>query len=676
MKESFFYFNREVNIRYNRDGDTMDVKLDQVKGIGPQTLRILRNQGIWSTYDLVSHVPKGYEDFSITDLHDAKHKDVLTVLGTITTDLKIIRGGKVERLSFKAMILNQIVDIIAFGRSYLLKQLKKGDEVQIKGTYHLYYNQINASSIVKAEKRLAIKPVYRMEGLHDKTIMNLVSFIKEENLVSIYENIPKIFIDRYHLLQRKDALFELHLPESMTSIQQAKRRMKYEEAFYMQLKLIGNQKRGEKRRPKAYDIEAVKNLIDQLPYELTIDQKNAVNDIYRDFKKTESSYRLIQGDVGSGKTIVALLAAYAIVTSKEQVAIMAPTELLAFQHFQFFSNHLKDVKIALLTSKTKNKEEMKKAILAHEYDIVIGTHAVIESDVLFHHLGLIIIDEQHKFGVQTREELIKKAHSKDILYLTATPIPRTLALIAFGENHVSIIKEKPKQRIPIETRYITRDLVQEAYDKMHSALLRKEHCMVIVPAIDSEIIKDNIEHMTMELEQEFNVPIYTLHGKKTNTEQEEAMQSYLLNPGSILLATTMVEVGIDIPTATIITIFHAERFGLSQLHQLRGRVGRSNLASYCYLISEKEDIERLQILSKTTDGFKLSEYDLKMRGPGDFIGVEQSGYLDFKFINLIDDLKILQEAQKNVVELLNEPDFYTNPGYKYLVKAITPVPHV
>jgi ATP-dependent DNA helicase RecG len=654
----------------------MDIKLDQIKGIGPQTLRILRNQGIWSTYDLVSRVPKGYEDFSITDLHDAKHKDVLTVLGKITSDLKIIHGGKVERLVFKALVLNQTLDIIAFGKSYLFKQLHKGDEVQIKGTYHLYYNQINASSIVKAEKRLEIKPIYKIDGLHDKTLMNLVSFIKDENLVSIYENIPKVFLDRYHLLSRKEALLQLHLPESMASIQQGKRRMKYEEAFYMQLKVIGQQKRGVKRLPKAYDIQAVKHVIDQIPYELTSDQKQAVNDIYRDFKKPESSYRLIQGDVGSGKTIVALLAAYAIVTAKEQVAIMAPTELLAFQHYQFFSNYLKDVKIALLTSKTKQKDEMKKAISSHQYDIVIGTHAMIESDVQFHHLGLIIIDEQHKFGVRTREELIQKAHSKDIIYLTATPIPRTLALIAFGDNHVSFIKEKPKQRIPIETRYITRDLVQEAYDKMHSTLLKKEHAIVIVPAIDSELIKDNIENMMLELKQEFDVPIYTLHGKKTPAEQDEAMQEFLLHPGSILLATTMVEVGIDIPTATTITIFHAERFGLSQLHQLRGRVGRSNLASFCYLISEKEDIERLQILSKTHDGFKLAEYDLKMRGPGDFIGVEQSGYLDFKFLNLVDDLNILQEAQKNVLELLNEPDFYTNPAYKYLVKAITPVPHV
>lgn len=662
---------------YNRIGDhNMEIKLDQVKGIGPQTLRAFRNQGIWSTYDLVSFVPKSYEDFSITNIHDAKHKDVLTVHGRIITDLRIVRGGKVERILFKAHILDSIIDIVAFGKSYLFKQLQKNDDVQIKGIYDLYRNQINASSIVKAEKSLTIKPVYHIEGLHDKTVMNLVAVIKEEKLVDIYENIPKKFLERYRLINRRDALFQLHLPETMDAIFQAKRRMKYEEAFYMQLKLIGNQKRCEKRLPKNYDILAVKNLIDQLPYQLTTDQKNAVNDIYRDFKKPEASYRLIQGDVGSGKTIVALLASYAIITSGEQVALMVPTELLANQHFQFFSNHLRNVKIALLTSKTKNKETMKKMISEHAYDLVIGTHALIESDVNFHHLGLIIIDEQHKFGVRTREELINKAHTKDILYLTATPIPRTLALIAFGENHVSIIKEKPKHQMPVETRYITRDLTQEAYNKMQSALLRKEHCMVIVPAIDSEMYNDNIDNMFNELKKEFNCPIYTLHGKKTPIDQEEAMQSFVMTPGSILLATTMIEVGIDIPTATMMTIFHAERFGLSQLHQLRGRIGRGNLPGFCYLISEKDDIERLQILSKSTDGFKLSEYDLKMRGPGDFIGIEQSGHLDFKYINLADDFAILQEAQKNVLELLDQPDFYTNPSYKYLVKAITPVPYV
>lgn len=650
----------------------MEVKLDQIKGIGPSTLRILRNHGIWSAYDLVSHLPKGYEDFSITTLHDAKHKDIITVLGKIKTPLKLIRGAKVERIVFKAEVFGELIDIIVFGRSYLMKQVNIEDVIQIKGSFDLYRHQINASSIVKAEKRVEIKPAYGIEGLHDKSVMNLMETIREEKLVTIYENIPHVYLDKYRLMSREEAYFNLHLPKDLQMIYQAKRRMKYEEAFFLQLKLMGNQKKGEKRLPKNYDLHAVKHIIEQLPYELTQDQKDAVNDIFRDFKKDHSSYRLIQGDVGSGKTIVALLAAYAIVTAKEQVSIMAPTELLATQHYQFFSNILKDVKIALLTSKTKNKDVMKEDIKHHQYEIVIGTHAMIESDVQFHHLGLVIIDEQHKFGVQTREQLIQKAKSKDILYLTATPIPRTLALLAFGESHVSWIKEKPKERRAIETRYITRDGIQEAYDRMHSALLKKEHVMVVVPAIDSDKIEDNIENIKRELHQEFQTSIFTLHGKLSSQEQDEAMSTFISTPGSILLSTTMVEVGIDIPTSTVMTIFHAERFGLSQLHQLRGRVGRGQLASFCYLVSEKDDIERLQVLSKTHDGFILSEYDLKMRGPGDFLGIEQSGYFQFQFLNLIDDQAILLEAQKNVMELLARPDFYTNPQFKYLVKSITP----
>jgi ATP-dependent DNA helicase RecG len=659
-----------------KTGDEMDIKLDQIKGIGPATLHIFRNNGIWSTYDLLLHVPKGYEDFSITSLSDANHRDTLTVIGKILTEPKLIRGGKVERIVFKAEVLHETIDVVSFGKSYLIKQIQINDVIQMKGIYDLYRKQINASSLIKAEKRVEIKPTYGFEGLYDKTIMNIVSTIQEEKLVSIYENIPKVFVERYKLLPRQEALFKLHLPQDMKDIERAKRRMKYEEAFFLQLKLLGRRQKEISRLPKNYDIHAVKDVIQTLPYELTQDQKQAVNDIFRDFKQDHTSYRLIQGDVGSGKTIVCLLAAYAIITAKEQVSFMAPTELLAQQHYQFFSTYLKDIKIALLTGKTKDKEAMKKAILNHEYDLVIGTHALTEEDVMFHHLGLVIIDEQHKFGVKTRDELIQKAHAKDVIYLTATPIPRTLAMAAFGESHVSLIKEKPKNRKKVETVYLTRDKSDLVFDQMRRATARKEHCFVVVPAIDSEIVKDNIETMYETLKERFNVPIFTLHGKKNATEQEEAMTSFIMQPGSILLSTTMVEVGIDIPTATHIAIFHAERFGLSQLHQLRGRVGRGDLASSCYLISEKEDIERLNVLSQTDDGFKLSEYDLKMRGPGDFLGVEQSGYFKFKFLNLIEDYPILLEAQKNVNELLQRPDFYTNPQFKYLVKVITPAPLV
>jgi ATP-dependent DNA helicase RecG len=648
----------------------MEIKLDQVKGIGPSTLKILRNQGLWSTYDLVLNYPKRYEDFSITSLDRIQDKEIITTHATIMSELKLNRYGKAGFVSFKAKVLDKVIDVIAFGKGYLVKSISKDEEVIIKGVYHLFKKQMNASAVIKIDKKVPLKPIYGIEGIHDKTMMNIMETIFQNEQVSIFETIPKEILDKYKLLNRREAYKKLHLPQTIEDIHQAERRFKYEEAFYLQLRLQSKKQTNHQRLPKSYDIHKVKDFIETIPFELTSDQKEAVNDIFRDFKKDYAGYRLIQGDVGSGKTMVALISSYAVVTAGEQVSIMAPTELLAIQHFQYFRNLLKDVNIALLTSKTKNKNQLKEDVLTGKIDILIGTHALIEQDVQFKSLGLVIIDEQHKFGVNTRDELILKSNSKDVIYLTATPIPRTLALIAFGDSHVSIIKEKPKHRVLIETKYITKDRIQEMYDLIHSSILRKEHIFLVVPAITSEHVTDNIETVYEEIKKEFSAPIYVLHGKLPYEEKESVMEKFIYSPGSILLSTTMIEVGIDIPTATFIGIYAAESFGLSQLHQLRGRVGRGMLASFCYLISTKEDVERLELLSKTNDGFQLSEYDLIARGPGDFLGVQQSGYLKFNFLNLVTDYPILIEAQRNVSELILRSDFKMNPIYKHLNKFI------
>ncbi len=649
----------------------LDIKLDQIKGVGPNTLRILRNHHIWSTYDLILNYPRSYEDFSITSLERANDKDTLTVQAKIITEPQMFRFSKGERITFKAKVFEQTIEIIVFGRGYLLKQLKVKDDIVIKGVYHLYRKQIVAASITNLDRTVPIKPTYNIEGIHDRNLSTIIKSIFNQHQVLIFETIPQEFLTKYHLLGRQEAYYKLHFPKNLDDIHQAERRFKYEEAFYLHLKLIAQQLSNHLRQPKAYDLNKVKALIEELPYELTKDQKEAVNDIFRDFKKPYSSYRLIQGDVGSGKTVVVLLAIYAAITAGEQVSFMAPTELLANQHYQYFSSMFKSCNIALLSGKTKAKDHMKESIKNHDYDLVIGTHALIEDDVIFKNLGLIIIDEQHKFGVNTREELIQKARSKDVIYLTATPIPRTLAMIAFGDSHLSLIKEKPQHRIPIETKYIQKEQITELYQSIETAILRNEHVFLVVPAIDSDKVSDNIDTVYEEISSRFICPIYLLHGRLPSEEKERMMENFIYTPGSILIATTMIEVGIDIPTATLIGIYAAEHFGLSQLHQLRGRVGRGNLRSACYLISEKNDVERLEMLSKIDDGFILSEYDLKVRGPGDFLGVEQSGYFKFKFLDLNNDYSILYEAQKNVLELLDRPDFKTNHIYKYLNKTIT-----
>lgn len=644
----------------------MNTKLSEVYGVGPKTLKILRDKGIWTTYDLVLNTPKSYEDYSFSSIANVTHKESITIQGKIESELIHRRFPKGELVTFTLNALNQKIKVVAFGKGYLIKSFKKDDVVVVKGIYDLYKKEINAQHVLLPEKKIDLKPLYKIEGIHDTNIQTILTHVFNENQIQIYENIPEEFIQKYKLISRMNAFYKLHFPTSEDDLNQATRRLKYEEAFFLHLKLALRQPKLYKREPKTYDIHQVRHLIDAIPYTLTSDQKKAVNDIFTDFKKSHASYRLIQGDVGSGKTIVSLIAAFACISAGEQVTLMAPTEMLANQHYQSFSSLLKDVKIALLTGKTKHKEQLKEDIKNHQYDLVIGTQALIEEDVIFNNLGLIIIDEQHKFGVHTRDELIQKGHSKDIIYLTATPIPRTLALTAFGEEHVSIIKEKPKYRQPVETHYITKDKINDLYQVIKQRISQKEHIFIVVPAITSEKVDDNIESVYQELKERLNTDIFILHGKQTKDVQEQMMEQFTYTPGSILLSTTMIEVGIDIPTATLIVIFSAEHFGLSQLHQLRGRVGRSHLKSACFLVSSKEDIERLNILSSESDGFKLSEYDLIQRGPGDFLGSDQSGYFEFKYLNLLSDTNILNEAQKNVYSLIARPDFLTNSKYKYL----------
>jgi ATP-dependent DNA helicase RecG len=652
-------------------GDILEIKLDQVKGVGPKLLYTFRNNNIWSTYDLILRYPKTYQDFSIDQINHLKHKEKITVSGKITTPIKDNPYARVHMASFHMELFGDQIEVIAFNRPYLSKQFFLNDEIVVQGTYQLYKHQIIAQTVIKKEKNIEIKPIYHIGDIHDKTVTNIVKTIFDEDLVQIYETIPDVFLDKYQMPKRMDAYKMLHLPKSFDEIKQAKRRFKYEEAFYLQLKLKAELKaRQVPRDPIAYDIDQIKAFISELPYELTNDQKQAVNDIYKDYHRPYGHYRLIQGDVGSGKTLVTCLATLPFLQLHKQVALMAPTELLATQHYQYFKTLLKEANICLLTGKTKQKQLVKEQIKQGEYDIVIGTHALIEDDVVFHDLSLIIIDEQHKFGVDTRNKLIDKSKCNDVIFLTATPIPRTLAMVAFGESNVSIIKEKPMHRKKVDTHYLIKKDIHKLYEAIDQKIKNKEHVFVVVPAISSDKVDDNIDSVYQELTLNISAPIYVLHGKQSKEEQESQMEKFMYNPGSILLATTMIEVGIDIPTATLIAIYAAEHFGLSQLHQLRGRVGRSHLPSQCFVISQKEDIERLEILTKTDDGFKLSEYDLIQRGPGDFLGSEQSGYLDFKFLDLISDYPILMEASKNVEWLMQQKDFNTNIKYKYLQRYI------
>ncbi len=647
----------------------MEVKLEQVKGIGPSLLHHFRNQNIWSTYDLILHIPRSYEDFTVRSLSAAKNLEKITIQGDVISSLKENPYGKVHVITFDMKVADDSISVVVFNRKYIMKTIQKNARVIVKGTYHLYQKKIIASYVSIVSGQAPIKPVYKIEGVYDRKVQHIIKQIFDEHQVDIFETIPQSLIKKYHLPERAVAYRMLHIPHTFQDVKIAERRFKYEEAFFLQLKLVANQLAQTKRNPKVYKLDRVKQFITSLPYTLTTDQKQATNDIFRDFKQSHSTMRLIQGDVGSGKTIVSLIAAYAVVTSGEQVAFMAPTTLLANQHYTLCKTLFKTLNIALLTHNTENKHIMKQAIVNGEYDIVIGTHALIEKDVSFKKLGLIIIDEQHKFGVHTRQTLIEKGQAKDVIYLTATPIPRTLAMIAFGESQVSIIKQKPAERQPVITTLVDQKNEQKVWKAVQSAVHKGHHVFVVVPAITSELVTDNIMTTAKKL-QSTDYPLYILHGQLSKEEQTHVMTQFRDTPGSVLLSTTMVEVGIDIPTATCMVILSAHQFGLAQLHQLRGRIGRGKHVSTCYLVSEKQDLERLSLMTETNDGFKLSAYDLKARGPGDFIGTEQSGYLSFHFLDLSTDERILHEAQKNVRELLEKPDFWTHKQYAYLRKHI------
>jgi ATP-dependent DNA helicase RecG len=643
----------------------MSIQLIDVKGIGKKTLEALNQQNIWSIEDLVFRYPKKYETFTLVEIDEQYDQETITIKGVVTSKPELNFQSSISPLKFKMIVNQKSIEVIAFNRAYLMYQIKVNDVLAVKGKYEHKEKKIIAQVIEEAHKLTPIKPIYGFDEIADKIVTKIMTEIFDKEHISLEETIPTEYIKKYKLPSRQNAHHMIHLPKTIDDTKKAIRRFKYEEALFLQARLLSSRIETYQRPPKQYDIHKIKKIIEQLPYELTEDQKKAVNDIYRDFKQNHASFRLIQGDVGSGKTMVAAIAAIAAITANEQVSLMVPTELLANQHYQTFANQFKSLKIALLTGKTKDKIELKKAIQQGEYDLIIGTHALIESDVIFKNLGLVIIDEQHKFGVKMRDELISKAKTKDILYLTATPIPRSLALTLFGGNNVSSIKEKPKQRKPVVTKYILNNELNLLFEDLNRRLSKGEQAYIVAPAITSTIIDDNIYQVYEQIKDHIQGPIIMLHGQMKADEKELAMVRFYETKGSVLLATTMIEVGLDVPQASLIAIFAAEHFGLSQLHQLRGRVGRSTIESVCYLISSKDDIERLEILTKTNDGFLLSHYDLESRGPGDFLGVEQSGYFSFQFLNLATDEVILLEAQKNVLEILNNPNFKEQPEYDY-----------
>jgi ATP-dependent DNA helicase RecG len=657
-----------------------------VKSIGPQKAKELEAFGIQNVLDLMEYYPFRYEDYRIRSLADVKHGDKVTVVGTLYSDpIFQMWGNKKSRITCKVMINQMLVTAVWFNRHYLKEQLLSGREIVLTGKWDQSRRQmtVSESEFVGAQstKSGTLQPVYSVggsitQGWMRKSIQQ--AFIQFGHLIT--EIIPEALVVKRDLLNRKDAIYSIHHPEQTEVGEQARHTLIYEEFFLFQLKLQAFRavmKRRADGIAQNIDIVRVRTFVKSLPFKLTNSQKLVIAELLKDLQGNHGMNRLLQGDVGAGKTIVAAIGLFASWTAGLQGALMVPTEILAEQHTKSLEKLFLPygIQVGLLTGSlgAKARREMISSVKMGLTHIVVGTHALIQEDVFFHDLGLVIVDEQHRFGVQQRSVLRRKGMNPDVLTMTATPIPRTLAITAFGDMDVSTLDELPKGRIPIKTYSVHHSMMNRVVGFIQREAEAKRQSYVICPLIEESEKLDvqNAIDVYTQLQQVLGASIQVglLHGRMHASDKEKVMQSFVSGKIDVLVSTTVIEVGVDVPNATVMVIYDADRFGLSQLHQLRGRVGRGVHQSYCILIADPKSEtaeQRLQAMTETNDGFEISRRDLELRGPGDFFGTKQSGLPDFKVANILTDFQLLELARDDVAALLSESDFWTAMQYACL----------
>ena len=642
--------------------------LEKIKGIGPKTKELLNKLNIYTINDLLTYYPFRYDYLRRTDLLNLKDN---------ISDIKIVMDGKVDsvvimnhfkkinKISFRIETVYGKMGVILFNRAFLKNNLRIGTNIVVIGKYDKKNNVLVASDILfkSLGTKEEIIPVYHLtSGITSNTLKKFINEALLSYKDQVVDNIPKYLNDKYNFVSKKLALSIVHNPSDKEKLEEVLKRLKYEELFEFMFKINYLKYKRKKENigiKRDVDIQKLDKVIKSLPFELTEDQLKTTYDIIEDLSSEKQMNRIIQGDVGSGKTIVSFLAIYYNFLSGYQSALMAPTEILAIQHYNNLKelNFAKNLRIELLVGKLKKKEkeDIYKAIEKGEVDVVIGTHAIIQEALKYYNLGLVITDEQHRFGVNQRANLRNKGNYPDVLYMSATPIPRTYALTIYGDMDISSIKKMPKGRKPVETIIKSEEEMKEVLEMMYKELINNHQIYVISPLIEENDNSDlnDVEKIENNMKKAFGSKfnIGVMHGKMKSAEKELIMQEFKQKKIDILVSTTVIEVGVDVENATMIVIFDADRFGLSTLHQLRGRVGRSSLESKCILISNT-DKERLNIMTKTTDGFKISEEDFKLRGSGDLFGTKQSGDMSFKLANLKQDYNLLIDAKTDTEEFL------------------------
>lgn len=654
------------------------MNLEDIKGIGKTTIKYLNELGIYNAQDLINYYPFRYEIIENTDIKNITDGSKIVIGGIIENKPTVIHfNRKLNKMSFHLNTGEFITNITIFNRAFLKDKLNVGNAITIIGKYDQKHNSITASDIKfgLVEKTL-IEPIYHSSfKISSIKISKIIKSVLGK--VKSVDYIPDSLIQKYHFINKDEAIKIAHNPKDKETLKKALSRLKYEELFMYMLKInyLKNSKKKANGLTRNVEKEKILKMINNLPFELTKDQLKSVKDIYDDLISNNRMNRLLQGDVGSGKTIVSFIALYINYLSGYQGALMAPTEILASQHFTNFKKMFPSLNVILLTGKLKAKEktEVKKAIKNGQADIIIGTHALISEDVTYKNLGLVITDEQHRFGVAQRGNLKNKGITPDILYMSATPIPRTYALTLYGDMDISSIRTMPNGRKPVKTYVKTNKEIKDVLYMMLDQIKAHHQIYVIAPLIEEseKIDLEDIYKLEEKMKRAFgkicNVGI--MHGKMSAKEKEEVMENFKQNKIQILISTTVIEVGVDVANATMIVIFDSYRFGLSALHQLRGRVGRNDLDSYCILISDKET-KRLEVLTKTNDGFKVSEEDFKLRGGGDIFGVRQSGDMNFKLADIKNDYDLLLKAKEDSQTFLKSHE-YNLEKYKYIKNQIS-----
>ncbi|KOY74145.1 ATP-dependent DNA helicase RecG [Apilactobacillus kunkeei] len=656
-----------------------------LKGVGPKKVEALDELGIDTIYDLLTYYPFRYDDFQVKDLSQIEDQEKVTIKGKIAADPVVAHfGRKRNLLNIRLLVDNDVVKVTFFNQPWLKKQLPVGKEVLIYGRFDKAKESLSGIKILSSVDGNEMNPIYPAnKHIRQKTISDLVKLAFDEYKDVIDDVIPEDIIEKYKLESQRQVIKDMHFPNDTKDAYLARRTAKFNEFFLFQMRLQALKSEEQKDAGLAIkfnqaDMDA---FINQLPFSLTNAQQRVVNEIQSDLSSTRQMNRLLQGDVGSGKTIVAALAILACIDGGYQAALMAPTEILAEQHANKLATLFKDTKVnvALLTGDTKPaaRKELLPRIKSGEINLVIGTHALIQDSVEYKNLGLAIIDEQHRFGVNQRAKLRQKNDGTNVLAMTATPIPRTLAITSYGEMDVSIIDELPNGRQPVKTAWIKEGQFKNSVGFIKERLKAGEQIYVVTPLVEeSEAVDmknainiyDNFKNM---FEPEFKVGL--LHGRMKDEDKNLVMTEFKNNEFQILVSTTVIEVGVDVSNATMMIVFNADHFGLAQLHQLRGRVGRGSSQSYCLLVSDPKTetgVKRMNVMVESNDGFVISQKDLELRGPGDIMGKAQSGLPDFKVGDPVADLTMLSVAQQEAIQIVSTNDWQNNPMYSKLYSYV------